>query len=94
MTPPVTVHTSSCSEGNHDSPLILFGLESGERNEPMTKYVSKMKNRLRKAYETTKASGQSQDKQKANYDVRVRRGRVEIGDRVLVRRLAFDGKHK
>ena len=74
---------------------IVFGLESGERNEPMIKYVSKMKDRLRKAYDlATKASGQSQDKQKANYDVRVRGGRVEIGDSVLVRKLAFDGKHK
>ena len=58
---------------------IVFGLESGERNEPMTKCVSKMKDQLRRTYDlATKTSGQSQDKRKANYDARVRGGRVEM----------------
>ena len=36
----------------------------------------------------------AQQRQKAGYDLKVRGATLEVGDRVLVKNLAFDGKHK
>lgn len=78
---------------------ISFGLDNtkqtnGEK-QPMSSYVSYLKNRLEKAHELTlKATKTAQEKQKTCYDKRVRGNNIEVGDRVLVKILAFDGKHK
>ena len=34
------------------------------------------------------------ERQKKNYDRKVKHVKIEVGDKVLVKRLAFDGKHK
>lgn len=78
---------------------ISFGLDNtkqtnGEK-QPMSSYVSDLKNRLEKAHEIAlKATKTAQEKQKTCYDKRVRGNNIEVGDRVLVKILAFDGKHK
>lgn len=78
---------------------ISFGLDNikqtnGEK-QPMSSYVSDLKNRLEKAHELAlKATKTAQEKQKTCYDKRVRGNNIEVGDRVLVKILAFDGKHK
>lgn len=78
---------------------ISFGLDNtkqtnGEK-QPMSSYVSDLKNRLEKAHELAlKATKTAQEEQKTCYDKRVRGNNIEVGDRVLVKILAFDGKHK
>lgn len=78
---------------------ISFGLDNtkqtnGEK-QPMSSYVSDLKNRLEKAHELAlKATKTTQEKQETCYDKRVRGNNIEVGDRVLVKILAFDGKHK
>jgi transposase InsO family protein len=75
---------------------ICMGLPSdvGQGKE-YHKYVADLRTRLQEAYKLATAEAEkAQQRQKKNYDVRVRGGVVRPGDRVLVRKLAFDGKHK
>ena len=58
-------------------------------------YIEYLKARMAKTREiveehTTKAKRQ----QKKNYDARAKSAKIEVGDQVLVRTLAFEGKHK
>ena len=46
-------------------------------------YATKLKKRL-----------QAADRNKANYDLKVRAATLDEGDRVLIRQLAFKGRHK
>lgn len=74
---------------------IAFGLDINCKKEPATKYVDAMKQRLKKAYElATRSARTAQERQKSGYDKKVRGAILQPGDRVLVRRVAFDGKHK
>jgi hypothetical protein len=41
-----------------------------------------------------KATQTSQQKQKGNYDLKARASTFKVGDRVLVRIVAYGGKHK
>ena len=60
-----------------------------------TKYIESLKQRLDQAYKlATEMSRKSQAHQKANYDLKVRHSKIEIGDRVLVKAVGFEGKHK
>jgi hypothetical protein len=57
--------------------------------------VSLQKDRISKAHEVaTAATNKAARKQKDNYDHKVRGGTVQIGDRVLVKVVSFEGKHK
>ena len=58
-------------------------------------YVADLRQRLREAYRaaTTQAE-KARVRQKKNYDKLARASVLEVGDRVLVKRLAFDGRHK
>ena len=76
---------------------ITFGLDRLDRgNQPsMTKYIENMKQRLKRSYDLASASAQkAQGRQKANYDLRTRGAVIEKGDRVLVKIVKFDGRHK
>ena len=75
---------------------IAFGLRNNSsQRQSMSSYVSKMRDRLQKSYElATKATQKAQQRQKSHYDLRSRGGKVEVGDLVLVKIVAFDGKHK
>jgi hypothetical protein len=42
----------------------------------------------------TAATNKAARKQKDNYDNKVRGGTVQVGDRVLVKVVSFEGKHK
>ena len=60
-----------------------------------TDYIESLREKLRYTYKlaSTKAD-QSRQKQKGNYDKRVRQSVIDIGDRVLIKRTGFTGKHK
>jgi transposase InsO family protein len=74
---------------------ITFGLEVEGKKEPSTKYVETMKERLKKAYELASRSPRTaQERQKSGCDKKVRRAILQPGDRVLVKIVAFDAKHK
>ena len=73
---------------------IAFGLESGNQTSK-TRYIEDMKERLQKSYQLAMKSAQkAKERQKANYDLKTRGAKIEEGDRVLVKIVAFEGKHK
>ncbi len=73
---------------------LAFGLDD-DTKQPSTKYVDEMKDRLKKAYDLAARSIMTaQGRQKEGYDRRARGAILQPGDRVLVKRVAFDGKHK
>lgn len=54
-----------------------------------------LRKRMKKAYElASKAAAQSRDKQKDYYDLKARECNIREGDRVLVKIVSFEGKHK
>ena len=74
---------------------ITFGLGDETPSTSVTAYVKDLRERLLTSFDTAKkASQKAQSKQKTGYDVRTRSAVLVPGDRVLVRRLAFEGKHK
>ncbi|VDI39873.1 Hypothetical predicted protein [Mytilus galloprovincialis] len=74
---------------------IAFGIEDTGTKEPSTKYAEAMKERLKKAYELASRSAKTaQGRQKEGYDKRARGAILQPGDRVLVKVVAFEGKHK
>ena len=74
---------------------MAFDLGQDNTKQPITNYVSDMKERLQKAYDlASKAAKQAQEKQKSYYDLKIRGNNIEVGDRVMVKVLAFEGKHK
>jgi transposase InsO family protein len=74
---------------------IVFGIERNPGSKNTTAYVADLKQRLQDAYKkASEATERAQGRQKQQYDQRVRGALLEPGDRVLVRRTAFDGKHK
>lgn len=72
-----------------------FGLITEKERKPHTKYIQELRERLVQAYKlASEASIKAQTKQKEGYDLRTRGAIIESGDRVLVRIVAFDNKHK
>jgi hypothetical protein len=60
-----------------------------------TGYVQKLQNRLQQAYKlAAEASAKQGVRNKAYYDRKVCASRLEVNDRVLVRQVHFDGRHK
>jgi transposase InsO family protein len=73
---------------------LAFGIDLN-KNQPQSKYVSSLRDRLIKSYElVSSVARDAHARQKKGYDTKVRGATVQSGDRVLVRTLAFDGKHK
>ena len=74
---------------------IAFGIEERDKKQPSTKYAEAMKERLKQAYDLAARSARTaQSRQKEGYDKRARGAILQPGDRVLVKVVAFDGKHK
>ena len=75
---------------------ISFGLHRDKHpTTSLTKYFENMKERLRKSYElASEAVKRSQRRQKEHYDLKSRGAVLEVGDRVLVKVVVFDGRHK
>lgn len=58
-------------------------------------YVSDLKSSLNEAYKLAQSkSDRSQLHQKTEYDKKICGAVIEVGNRILVKKLAFDGKHK
>lgn len=58
-------------------------------------YATKLKKRLQFAYKVaSKEAEKSSQRHKANYDLKVREATLDVGDRVLIRQVAFRGRHK
>jgi transposase InsO family protein len=75
---------------------VAMGLpEEREKDVTYTDFVSDLREKLNYTYKlATKAADKSRQKQKKYYDKSVRYSQLCEGDRVLVRRTAFKGKHK
>ncbi|XP_052074002.1 uncharacterized protein LOC127711879 [Mytilus californianus] len=73
---------------------LAFGLHK-DTKMPATKYIQGLRDRLACAYQlATEASKKAQATQKEAYDLRVRGASIQKGDRVLVKIVYFDGRHK
>ena len=74
-----------------------LGLKSPEESEVRSKehYATKLKKRLQFAYRVaSNEAHKSAEKNKRNYDLKVRETTLEVGDRVLVKQVGLRGKHK
>ena len=74
---------------------LILGVDNLQtRGKGFTKYVEDLRDSLEAAYRiAAKHSSVSQAKQKKTYDRKVRGASVQVGDRVLVRNVAFSGPH-
>ena len=103
------VHAYNCTRHDSTgvSPyLLMFGRDprlpidaafgtSHQQKQPSTKYVDSLRSRMYYAYEIAKKNDQrAQEKQKRNYDVKVNSSSLDVGDKVLVKVVKFDGRHK
>ena len=74
---------------------IAFGLVKEKSRKPQTKYVKELRERLVQAYDIAfREAEKMRTKQKDRYDQKSRGAFLEVGDKVLVRTVHFEGKHK
>ena len=74
---------------------LVLGCPTDDKDKGHTKFVENLRENLKVAYEkATKEANKARDNQKRNYDVRARKVTIEPRDRVLVKVLAHEGKHK
>ena len=74
---------------------IILGVEEDPGEQTHTKYVSELRRRLQSAYEVASHEvHKAQKRQKDVYDRKVKASVLAVGDRVLVKKLAFEGRHK
>ena len=60
-----------------------------------TSYIANLKRRLQFAYKTAaKTAEKASRRHKSRYDLKVRQSVLEPGDRVLLKNVAFRGRHK
>ena len=74
-----------------------LGISSPEENAIVSQdhYATKLKKRLQFAYKVASQEAEkAAERNKLNYDLKVREATLDIGDRVLVRQVAFKGRHK
>ena len=75
--------------------VVLGLVNSHPSDKSHGTYVSDLKKSLAASYELASSKTKlAQQRQKKGYDLRCRGAVVECGDRVLVKIVAFDGKHK
>jgi len=75
---------------------LAFGLEiEPSKVKSISEYTKSLRQRLRQAYDlASETVKKSQARQKGTYDLKARAAMLEVGDRVLVKIVSFDGKHK
>lgn len=74
---------------------LAFGINFYNRKQSLSKYVENMKEKLNYSYKTAKETiRKAHSKQKRGYDTKVKGATIDVGDRVLVKKVAFDGRHK
>ncbi|VDI25641.1 Hypothetical predicted protein [Mytilus galloprovincialis] len=107
VSPLVFAYNSTRHESTGQSPYMLMfgryhrlpidaalGLRE-KQQEITTKYIKDLKDRITKAHElATTSANKARDQQKSHYDNRVRGVTVKVCDRVLVKIVSFEGKHK
>ena len=107
VSPLVFAHNSTRHESTGHSPFMLMfgrnprlpidaalGLRENQQDITTT-FITELKDKISKAHEVaTAATKKAARKQKDNYDNKVRGGTVQVGDRVLVKVVSFEGKHK
>ena len=73
--------------------LFLDGEEAENKN--YSQYIKNLRSRIQKAHDIAAvSSGNSQVSQKKQYDRKARAAVLDVGDRVLVKVLSFEGRHK
>lgn len=101
-------NSTKCDSTGFSPYLLMFGREArlpvdlcfgtavdgaGERHH--SRYVEKLKKDLQTAYElASKSADKTHQRNKRAYDQKVRLQTVDIGDRVLLRNVGLQGKHK
>jgi transposase InsO family protein len=78
-------------------PVDLMFEKETKRAEDVSQfeYINQLKEKMRKTQEIAKqCADRARTKQKSQYDKRARATKLEIGDKVLVKVLAFEGPHK
>ena len=75
---------------------VAFGLDPNSYlSKVKTEYGQKLTERLSHAYEIARAETEKQCRRnKFNYDKKVQQALLNAGDRVLVKKFSFTGKHK
>lgn len=74
---------------------LVFGINRNEKSNSMPVYIETLKHNLQEAYKLSETTNKnSQARQKCHYDTKVRGVTLVEGDRVLVKVVSFDGKHK
>ena len=84
--------------GRHPRLAVDACLGLNSPDEPISSrahYATKLKKRLDFAYKAAaRASEKRGQRNKANYDIGVRNSILDVGDRVLIRKVGIRGKHK
>lgn len=74
---------------------LKYGLVQTGPAKTLTKYVDDLRTKMKESFAlASRAADAARAKQKKGYDTRSRGANVQVGDRVLVKRVAFDGRHK
>lgn len=74
---------------------LVFGIGESEGVPKVPDYVKDLRARMCQSFELASAKAkESQLRQKTTYDLKARHAFLDIGDRVLVKILAFEGRHK
>ena len=74
---------------------VALDIVSEQEPKDYSQYVADLKSSLDEAYKLAqRKSDKSRQHQKAEYDKKVRAANLQEGDRVLVKILAFEGRHK
>ncbi|XP_069134619.1 uncharacterized protein [Argopecten irradians] len=74
---------------------LIFGLGNTGTARKAPEYVKDLRKRMSRSFEiANRKARDAQQRQKATYDLKARHAVLDIGDRVLVKILAFEGRHK
>ena len=75
---------------------LYFGTQSADMNAIMsTKFMQQLPERLKWAYKTAQhVTEMENQRHKCNYNHKIKCTPLEVGDKVLLKRTAFKGKHK
>ena len=73
----------------------VLGVEDEAEETNHLRYIEEMKDNLKEAFRiASEGTQKSQAEQQKHYNSKVRGGTISVGDTVLVKHLAFDGRHK
>ena len=75
---------------------VAFGINKDHDSaSSYTDYVSELQKTIKEAFDKVHINAEkSREKQKCNYDLKAQAAKLAVGDRVLLKILSHDGKHK